>query len=297
MIGLMQMWHQCTQKGDRHRAENYRPVSLTCVLSKLLEHIICRSMLSHFEENSVLTHLNHGFRSGYSCETQLAITIDDLMRNHDKNLQTDIAILDFSKAFDTVPHDRLLLKLESYGIRGDILKWTQTFLCSRHMKVIVDGEYSSECPVLSGVPQGTVLGPVLFLVMINDLPDCVKSSVRLFADDCVLYRVIRTIQDCVKLQNDLISLEKWANDWGMVFNAKKCYIMSTKKKVSYFYELNNTILQEVDVNSYLGLNISNDFKWSQIQTVCARRLVQCLDSQEETCTIAQSLLVTLHTSH
>ena len=139
------------------------------------------------------------------------------------------------------------------------------------MKVIVDGEYSSECPVLSGVPQGTVLGPVLSLVMINDLPDCVKSSVRLFADDCVLYRVIRTIQDCIKLQNDLISLEKWANDWGMVFNAKKCYIMSTKKKVSYFYELNNTILQEVDTNPYLGLNISNDLKWSQhIDSVCKK---------------------------
>ena len=136
------------------------------------------------------------------------------MRNHDKNLQTDIAILDFSKAFDTVPHDRLLHKLESYGIRGDILNWTKTFLCSRHMKVIVDGEYSSECPVLSEVPRNCIrLGPVLFLVMIYDLPDCVKSSVRLFADDCVLYTIIRTIQDCLKLQADLKSLEKWANDW------------------------------------------------------------------------------------
>ena len=214
------------KKGDRHRAENYRPVSLTSVLSKLLEHIVCRAMLSHFEQNNVLTNLNHGFRSGYSCETQLAITIDDLTRNYDRNLQTDIAILDFSKA----PHDRLLHKLEAYGIRGDLLLWTENFLCSRKMRVVVDGVFSSETDVISGVPQGTVLGPILFLVMINDLPDSVRSKVRLFADDCVLYNIIKTIEDCITIQKDLKSLEKWAEDWGMRFNAKKCYIMSLREK-------------------------------------------------------------------
>ena len=259
------------KKGDRHKAENYRPVSLTSVLSKLLEHIICRSMMTHFEKNNVLTNLNHGFRSGHSPETQLAITIDDLARNYDKGLQTDVVILDFSKAFDTVPHDRLLHKLEAYGIRGQLLDWITTFLTTRKMRVMVDGEFSSEAAVISGVPQGTVLGPILFLVHINDLPDCVLSTVRLFADDCLLYRTIRNIQDHLALQKDLTELEKWANDWGMKFNATKCYILPIKKKSSYFYQLNNIILKEVNTNPYLGLNISNDLKWnSHINGVCKK---------------------------
>ena len=179
------------KKGDRHRAENYRPVSLTSVLSKLLEHIICHSMMTHFQKNEVLTDLNHGFRSGYSPETQLAVTIDDLAKKLDNGLQTDVVILDFSKAFDTVPHDRLLHKLNAYGIRGQLLTWMTSFLTSRKMRVVVDGESSSEAAVISGVPQGTVLGPILFLVHINDLPDCVSSSVQLFADDCLLYKTIQ----------------------------------------------------------------------------------------------------------
>ena len=100
------------KKGDRNRAENYRPVSLTSVLSKVLEHIIVHSMLTHFDKHKVLSSLNHGFRSGYSCETQLAVTMDELTQNYEKGLQTDIIILDFSKAFDMVPHKLLLHKLE-----------------------------------------------------------------------------------------------------------------------------------------------------------------------------------------
>ena len=259
------------KKGDRHKAENYRPVSLTSVLSKLLEHIVCHSLMQHFEKNEVLTSLNHGFRSGYSTETQLAVTIDDLSRKLDKGLQTDVAILDFSKAFDTVPHDRLLHKLDAYGIRGHLHVWIRNFLTTRKMKVLVDGESSSETAVISGVPQGTVLGPILFLVHINDLPDCVTSSVRLFADDCLLYRTIETIEDHLALQTDLTALGKWADDWGMKFNATKCYILPIKKKSNHYYQLNNTILQEVKSNPYLGLNISSDLKWTNhINSVCKK---------------------------
>ena len=259
------------KKGDRHKAENYRPVSLTSVLSKLLEHIICRSMMSHFEKNEVLTDLNHGFRSGYSPETQLAVTIDDLAKRFDDGQQTDVVILDFSKAFDTVPHDRLLHKLNSYGIKGQLLSWIKTFLTTRKMRVVVDGEFSSEADVISGVPQGTVLGPILFLVHINDLPECVSSSVRLFADDCLLYRSIKSIKDHEALQKDLTHLETWATKWGMKFNASKCYVLPLKKKTSYFYQLDNTILKEVTNNPYLGLNISHDLKWSHhINSVCKK---------------------------
>ena len=254
------------KKGDKHAAENYRPVSLTSVLSKTLEHIVCHHLHKHFGKNNVLTSLNHGFRSGYSCETQLTVTVDELARNIDNGLQTDVAILDFSKAFDTVPHKRLLQKLEAYGVRGQLHTWIESFLCKRQMRVIVDGEASTEHYVESGVPQGTVLGPLLFLVHINDLPDSVKSSVRLFADDCLLYRPIRSRADHITLQDDLLQLENWAKINGMSFNAKKCYILSVNTKPqsssSFFYQLNNTILKNVDNNPYLGLLISKDLKWT-----------------------------------
>ena len=149
------------KKGNVHLAENYRPVSLTSVISKLLEHIVCKHLLDHLDRNNVLTHLNHGFRKGFSCETQLMVTMDDLFKQYDNNIQSDIIILDFSKAFDTVPHNKLLYKLQTYGIDGNVLKWITSFLTKRKMRVVVDGETSEYASVESGVPQGTVLGPLL----------------------------------------------------------------------------------------------------------------------------------------
>ena len=131
------------KKGNKHAAENYRPVSLTSVPCKLLEHISCRHMLRHLEKNKVLTTLNHGFRSGYSCETQLLITINDLLKSYDKGKQIDMAILDFSKAFDTVPHKKLLHKLDQYGIRGTVHRWLMNFLTKRKMRVTL-GESSQQ---------------------------------------------------------------------------------------------------------------------------------------------------------
>jgi hypothetical protein len=250
------------KKGDKNCAENYRPVSLTSVSCKLLEHVICHHLRSHLERYNILTDKNHGFRSGFSCETQLLNTMDDLLKTHDAGVQTDVAILDFSKAFDTVPHAKLLSKLSHYGIKGPIHDWISTFLSKRTMKVVVEGESSEEAPVESGVPQGTVLGPLLFLCHINDLPNGVKSSVRLFADDCLVYREIHCLQDHITLQEDLQRLEIWAKQWGMRFNPSKCYILPTKTKSSYFYKLNNEILKTVDQNPYLGVHISSDLKWS-----------------------------------
>jgi hypothetical protein len=180
------------KKGDKHAPENYRPMSLTSVPCKLLEHVICKHMLKHLEKHKMLTSLNHGFRSGYSCETQLLVTLHDFMKSYDAGLQTDVAILDFSKAFDTVPHNKLLHKRDDYGVRGSINRWLEMFLTQRKMKVVIHGDESEEATVDSGVPQGTAFGPLLFLCHINDLPDSVRSSVRLFADDCLLYRNIRT---------------------------------------------------------------------------------------------------------
>jgi hypothetical protein len=259
------------KKGDRNKAENYRPVSLTSVSCKLLEHVICHHLRNHLEKHGILTDKNHGFRSGHSCETQLLTTMHDLLKSNDAKTQTDVIILDFSKAFDTVPHAKLLSKLQHYGIKGPVHHWITTFLTKRTMRVLLEGEISKEACVESGVPQGTVLGPLLFLCHINDLPQTVTSSVRLFADDCLLYREIRNFQDHLRLQADLSKLEVWAQNWGMRFNASKCYVLPTKDTSKYFYRLNGEILKHVEHNPYLGIQISADLKWgTHINMMCKK---------------------------
>ena len=126
--------------------------------------------------------------------------------------QTDLIIMDFAKAFDKVPHRRLLHKLDYYGIRGSTHKWISSWLSGRTQQVVLDSQASDPFPVLSDVPQGSVLGPILFLIFINDLPDNIRCSVRLFADDCVLYRNIYSIQNCFILQEDLTSLYPYSTE-------------------------------------------------------------------------------------
>ena len=292
------------KKGDKHAPQNYRPVSLTSICCKFLEHIICRHILSHLEHHNILTNLQHGFRSGHSCESQLIITLNDLLEAYDNKDQVDMVILDFSKAFDTVPHRKLLHKIKNYGIDGKINVWIENFLVNRKQRVLVDGEFSSFGDVLSGVPQGTVLGPLLFLLHINDLPSHVKSQIRLFADDCLLYRKIRNETDQQQVQQDLIALEAWASTWGMKFNATKCYVMHIhRKKQPYtkFYQLNGHILQQVTETPYLGLTIRDDLQWSShINKICTkanstlgfirRNLKHCHSKFKETAYITRSII-------
>ena len=169
----------------------------------------------------------------------------------------DISVLDFSKAFDTVPHDGLLSKLKHYGIDEKIWLWIYNFLKNRKQSVVVDGKQSSFIDVVSGVPQCTVLGPLLFLLHINDLPSVVYSKVRLFADDCLIYRNIKNKEDQFSLQRDLNLLENWGNKWGMHFNAAKCNIMRvsrTRDPKLFNYSLTGQVL---------GVTLSNDLEWSK----------------------------------
>ena len=234
-------------------------------MCKLLEHIICSHIRSHLDRHGILTELNHGFRSSHSCESQLLITTNDILSRLDNKEQVDMAVLDFSKAFDTVPHHRLLSKLRLYGLHGNLLAWIRSFLSSRTQSILIEGHRSREDSVVSGVPQGTVLGPLLFLCFINDLPSVLdpKTAVRLFADDCLIYRSIYSQDDRKQLQRDLDSLGSWGDSWGMRFNTKKCNIMHVGNyNSSHFYQLNSEILKEVKDAKYLGLTITNDMKWS-----------------------------------
>ena len=145
--------------------------------------------MKHLEKHTILTDSQHGFRAKRSTETQLIQTIHDISKSLDKKEIVDMAILDFTKAFDKVPHKRLIHKLNCYGITGSIATWIETFRTGRTQQVVVNGATSSSTIFSSGVPQGTVLGPLLFLLYINDLPDNLSTSVRLFADDCIYTRL------------------------------------------------------------------------------------------------------------
>ena len=228
------------KKGNKEDPANYRPISLTCILCKVLEHIVASNLSDHFDKHNILYDLQHGFRQRRSCETQLIQLVDELSTNMTKGLQTDLVLLDFSKAFDKVNHLKLLYKLESHGVNQSTVLWIRNFLIGRTQKVILEGECSSEVPVTSGVPQGSVLGPLLFLLYINDLPDTITSQVRLFADDTAVYLAIANMQDCSTLQNDLDKLVKWELTWDMEFNPSKCFVLSitrNKKKINFNYKL------------------------------------------------------------
>ena len=185
------------KKGDKSSAANYRPISLTCILCKVLEHIIASNVVEHMNKHDLLYDLQHGFREKRSRETQLTMMVEELARNACAGKQTDLILLDFSKAFDKVRHSKLLWKLDQYGIRGNALNWIYAFLGNRSQSVVLEGEESDLVPVTPGVPQGSVLGPILFLIYINDLPDQIVSQVRLFADDTAVYLTTGNISSII----------------------------------------------------------------------------------------------------
>ena len=253
------------KKGDKSLAANYRPISLTCILCKVLEHILASNIVKHLDGQGILYDLQHGFREKRSCETQLIMLIEDLARNASVGKQTDIILLDFSKAFDKVNHSKLLWKLHQYGIRGHVLSWVRAFLGSRSQRVVIEGEGSESIPVTSGVPQGSVLGPILFLIYINDLPDEVCSQVRLFADDTALYLTMESEDSGSTLQSDLDILSMWETRWDMEFNPSKCqvvHVAGSKRPVKRDYILHCQVLESVTCAKYLGVDISCSLTWN-----------------------------------
>ncbi len=205
----------------RTLAENYRPISITPICCRLLEKIIRNKLVQHLADNKLISIFQHGFRQGYSCITQLLESIEDWTESIDNGKDVDIIYLDFKAAFDKVPHQRLLKKLKGYGIEGEIYGWIKDFLYDRNQSVIINGSKSRLQRVTSGVPQGSVLGPTLFLIFINDLPDAMTCTLRLFADDTKMYSAVADNNHETLLQGNITKACDWANDWQMIFNVKK----------------------------------------------------------------------------
>ena len=210
--------------------------------------------MTHLETNQILSESQHGFRRQRSCESQLLGFVDEVGHEVSAGKQVDTVVLDFAKAFDKVDHALLIPKLRRYGIAGKTLAWVEGFLDERKQAVIVAGSKSSTCPVPSGVPQGSVLGPSLFLAYINDLPLPLSSTTRLFADDTMLHNTITEQSDQDTMQRDIEKLTTWEKQWNMQFHPDKCTNTSITRKQQTLlgkYTINNHQLENVTETKYL----------------------------------------------
>ena len=252
------------KKGKRSDPANYRPVSLTCILCKVLENIVRDLIVEHMDKQDLYSTSQHGFRKQRSCMTQLLEVMDNFTDMIEKGHDIDVVYLDFKKAFDSVPHERLLNKLSAYGIQGNILNWTRSFLTNRIQRVRVGSAISPPKPVTSGIPQGSILGPILFTIFINDLPDNIESTCKIFADDTKIYN---KPSESNKLQDDLKILQNWSEKWQLGFNVSKCKVLHVGKKnpVITYSMKNYGITQNVlkcEEEKDLGVTFDNELNFN-----------------------------------
>ena len=205
------------KSGDKSHVKNYRPMSLLCIVSKVLEQLIYNKVNKFITDNNILCLHQFGFRQQHSTTQQLLIFLTNVHHALNNCPKCDVIYLDFKKAFDSVPHQELLLKLWKVGVVGSLWRWFREYLSNRYQHVCINNSNSPTLPVISGVPQGSLLGPLLFLIYINDLPFSLKHSESfLFADDTKCLRPIRSPHDCIQLQSDLDALSSWSSDWKLI---------------------------------------------------------------------------------
>ena len=262
------------KKGSRNTIENYRPISLICNFAKVFEFVLHKFLL--FNVRSKISDCQHGFVSNRSTISNLCVFTQFVSESFDAMLQVDVAYTDFSKAFDKLNHDILLVKLSNFGFSASLLSLFKSYLSNRTQCVKYNGHVSDSISVLSGVPQGSVLGPLLFVIYINDIAKSISSNILMYADDLKIFRTVSSINDCRMLQDDLQKFLCWSNCNFLPVNFDKCFIMSfTNKNIQtlYPYDLNNTILTRVD--SFCDLGVTFDSKLSfvnHINNICANAL-------------------------
>jgi Reverse transcriptase (RNA-dependent DNA polymerase) len=261
------------KNGNKHDVLNYRAISLLCIISKVFEGFLHRHLYRHCSQH--ICSPQHGFLNGRSTTTNLCIYADDLAKNLNDHKQVDSIYTDFSKAFDSVNHVLLLHKLQSFGIVGNMYKLLESYLFERRQSIALNGAMSKEVNVTSGVPQGSVLGPLLFVLFVNDIPDVIQNSECLmYADDLKIYLPISKKEDCDLLQDDLDALIEWCQRWQLFLNAKKCKAMTftlKKSTVEHVYLLKNVALARVEEIKDLGVIFSSNLSFkSHVKYVCAK---------------------------
>ena len=254
------------KKGRKVSMENYRPVSLTCIVCKVLESLVRDHLMEYFLNNKLFSNKQFGFIKGRSTVLQLLNILDRWTKYLEEGGQIDVIYTDFEKAFDKVPHKRLISKLKSYGISPEIVRWIEGFLLHRQQRVGIRGHYSDWRKVLSGIPQGSVLGPLLFVIFINDLPGCCGegSEIYLFADDAKIMKHIKRVEDCEDIQRSCDLLQQWSDRWLLKLNTSKCMALklsvgeiSYNNKYSLVKSGKMEEMKEVSRMKDLGVTIDN----------------------------------------
>ena len=265
------------KKGSKDSPGNYRPISLTSIIGKILESIIADKIIDHLESNNLIMNSQHGFRHNRSCLTNLLDFFHTMFSIYDKTRAIDILYLDFQKAFDKVPHRRLMAKIRALGIVGKVADWIEDWLSNRKQRVVINGVSSEWTNVTSGVPQGSVLGPLLFIIYINDIDAGLVSKIAKFADDTKLGIDATDKVAIQQLQSDLKKLGEWSEKWQMPFNVSKCKVMHIGyKNQNAQYSLLGKKIESTNQEKDLGVLISNDLKFSK----------QCIEVEKK----AQKLL-------
>lgn len=261
------------KSGDRTKCSNYRPISILSCMAKLFESLVYPFLFNHFKQS--ISQFQHGFVSGRSTVSNLLVYKSYICDAFDKRLQVDSIYTDFSKAFDKVSHSILIQKLSRYGIHGSLLRWIASYICNRSQMVAIKGFLSDPISVTSGVPQGSILGPLLFIVFINDLTNNISGNCLLYADDLKIFHSVSDVSDCARLQNDIDAVHEWCKSNRMSLNVNKCFVISfcTKKpKFLHDYNIDGRALERR--NEAKDLGITFDYKLSfrshykQIVTRC-----------------------------